>query len=241
MGFVRCMGMSEDDIDDYLQPTVNLGTLPNQTKSYSYPSVSGKKGLKGITFNTQAVAPATLQSKSVTLSSVSQTITPDSGYNGMSSVTTSVPLQGKGNTTVPIDVSAKMYISPDNGYLGLSGVWVTPNGSPGSLYHNETRCSQTSGVAGTKYSDELTSPGNGNGYFHTYNFNGDANQKGTGILQVKRAGQSDWVDLASYKTNKTDWVNVGKGDTFRTKVVMTAEAGLTGAFCAEVVIAAYNV
>lgn len=63
-----------------------------------------------------------LQNKTVVLSSAKQVIEPDSGYDGLSSVTTLVPLQSKAYSVTSSGYTA---ITPDSGIVGLSQVGVS--------------------------------------------------------------------------------------------------------------------
>ena len=201
MGFVRCMGMSEDDIDEYLQPTVNLGTLPNQTKSYSYPSVSGKKGLKGIIFDTVKI------NNSTTPGNFTRNGTYDvpSGYAGYGTCVVNVdttpsteertftsngvyyPTSGKYISKVTVDVS--------------SGTPVDPDSVTASAHSSKVTSSKGSGT-----SESITCPGDGYILWHSYCSSNTTSKNGNARtrIQISRSGVIIY-DAACRLNSTSDW------------------------------------
>lgn len=125
-------------------PTVNsIGYVSAGVQTAGYLNTSATSGLQLSTQAAKTITPTTysqtavasgkyttgavtvgavsLQSKTVSPSSSSQTVKPDSGYTGLSQVTVNgVALQNK--TVTPS--SATQYISADSGYYGLDTVTV---------------------------------------------------------------------------------------------------------------------
>ena len=94
---------------------------------------------------------ANLQSRSVSLTSTSATtFSPQSGYDGMSSITVTPNLQSKSVTLS----SSSTTVSPDSGYSGLSSVTARTNNqstqyvTPASQPQNITPSSGYSGLSG---------------------------------------------------------------------------------------------
>lgn len=85
-----------------------------------------------------------LQSKTVSPSTSAQTITPDSGYTGLGSVT--INAAAKQSKTVTPTASAQT-VSPDSGYYGLSS--VTINGDSDLIASNIKQGVSIFGVTGT--------------------------------------------------------------------------------------------
>lgn len=162
--------------------------IPNTLETANYESVFTTNGSHIMDFQNYYVnkvnfsvgVPNDTQTKSLTINSNgTQTVTPDQGYIGLSSVsvTTNVDTVNNQSKTVTINSNGTQTVTPDQGYTGLSSVSVRTNVSIPLVEvkniklfgYNRTNSSFSSGntqLTATNISSPTFSVGNGYSYFY---------------------------------------------------------------------------
>ena len=231
MGFVRVSGYSQDDIDNAKKQGASGNASPSEVlagKTFSSNNVSNQTGTMPNNGSLSvSLGRASNTSASVAAGYYSGGTVSVSDATGSYTITTSEV----NTTTYTKDLGAKhnvRYVNYSNVYTagrnagvstGENNVKTYPsNYFRGSDLANSTvSVSKTATSTGSSTSDEYTCPGDGWLFAHTYNFNGSAGFKGT---LLKKNGSS-WDDIWHETSNKTTWVEVTKGETYKTKIEIT--------------------